>query len=147
MDVILLKDVEPLGKEGMVVHVKPGYARNYLLPQHLALPATSDNLKAVEDRKHRAQQKLLRLRKQAETLKQKLESRSLTLQLTLSERDTPFGSITTHDLVEALSQEGISIDKQTIGLEEPIKALGIYEIPIRLHPEVTATLKLWVVKA
>jgi len=147
MDVLLLKDIEQLGKEGAVVRVKPGFARNYLLPRGLALPARPEHLRAMEERTRQAQRKQARIRKQADQLKQKLESRSLTLKLTLGERDTAFGSITTHDLQEALAQAGLSVDKHAIQLEQPIKALGIYEVPVRVHPEVTATLKLWVVKA
>jgi len=147
MDVILLKDVEWLGKEGTMVHVKPGFARNYLLPQRLALLASPHAMRAVEERTRQAQAKLARIRKQADQLKRKIEGRSLTLKLTLGEGDKPFGSITAHDIVQALAQEGLVVEKHTVGLEEPIKTLGIYEIPVRVHPEATATLKLWVVKA
>ena len=147
MDIILLKDVERLGKEGTMVHVKPGFARNYLLPQRLALLASPHAMKAVEERTRQAQAKLARIRKQADQLKRKIEGRSLTLKLTLGEGDKPFGSITAHDIVQALAQEGLAVEKHAVGLEESIKALGIYEIPVRVHPEATATLKLWVVKA
>lgn len=147
MDVILLKDVDRLGKEGSVVRVKTGFARNYLVPHGMALPARSELVKAIEERKRRAQLKQERIRKQAESLKRKLESRSLTLKLTLGEADKAFGSITAHDVIEALGQEGIALDKHAVQLEEPIKGLGIYEVPVRVHAEVTATLKLWVVKA
>lgn len=147
MDVILLKNVEKLGAEGSVVPVKPGFARNYLLPRGLALPADPVHLRVLEHRKRQAQLKQERVRKQAQQLKQKLESRSLTLKLTLGERDTAFGAITTQDIQEALVQAGIPVEKHGIQLEQPIKTLGIYEVPVRLHPEVTATLKLWVVKA
>ena len=147
MDVILLKDLTPLGQEGAVVHVKPGYARNYLLPHGLAVEATPQQLRAVEERKRQTQAKAARQRQQADSLKQKLESRSLTVKLTLGEQDVAFGSITTHDLVDALAQEGIPVDKHAMTLPEPIKTLGIYEVPVRLHPDVIATLKVWVVKA
>ena len=147
MDVLLLKDIEQLGKEGAVVHVKPGFARNYLLPRGLALPARPEHLRALEERKRQTQRKQERIHQQANHLKHKLENHSLTLKLTLGEKDTAFGSITTHDIHEALAQAGITVDKHSIHLEQPIKALGIYEVPVRLHPEVTATLKLWVVKA
>lgn len=147
MDVILVKDVEKLGKEGTTVHVKPGYARNYLLPRGLALPATPEHQRALEARTRHAAVKQERLRQQAEGLKQKLESRSLTLTLTLGEGDKPFGSVTVHDLVEHLAREGITIEKSAIQLAEPLKTLGIFEVPVRLHPEVTATLSVWVVKA
>jgi large subunit ribosomal protein L9 len=147
MDVILLKEVAQVGKAGAVVHVKPGFARNFLLPRGLALPASAGNVKAFEARQQHAQQKQERLRKQADQAKHKLESRSLTLKLHLGEKDVAFGSITVNDLADALQQEGIVVEKHAIGLDEPIKTLGIYEVPVRIHPEVTATLKLWVVKA
>ena len=147
MDVILLKDVEKVGTEGAVVHVKPGFARNYLLPRGLALPATSQQIKAIEEVKRQRLQKTQRVKEEAEATKRKLEGRSLTLKLNLGEGDKPFGAITSHDVVEALTHEGFAIEKHAIHLEHPMKALGIYEIPIRLHPDVTATLKVWVVKA
>lgn len=147
MDVILLKDVDHLGKEGAVVPVKPGFARNYLVPRGLALPASPDNLRAVEERKRHAALKAQRIRQQADALKRKLEHRSVTLKLTLGERDVPFGSVTVHDIVQALEQEGLPVEKHAVQLAEPIKTLGIYEVPIRVHPEITATLKVWVVKA
>ena len=147
MDVILLKDVEKLGSEGTVVHVKPGFARNYLMPLGLALPATPRHLKAVEVAKQQRVKKTQRIQADAEAVKRQLESRSLTLKLTLGEDDKPFGSVTTHDIMEALAREGIQIEKRAIQLEQPMKSLGIYDIPVKLHPSVTATLKLWVVKA
>ena len=147
MDVLLLKDVERLGKEGAVVRVKPGYARNFLVPRGLALSATTQNLRAVEEQKRLAGVRAARRRKQAEQLKQTLETLSLTLKLSVGEQDTPFGSISVIDILQALSQEQITVEKPMIQLAEPIKALGIYDVPIRVHPEVTATLKVWVVKA
>ena len=146
MDVILLKPVDPLGLEGAVVKVKPGYARNYLLPQGLAVPATAQQLKAAEARQRQQQQKTERIKAQAETLKRKLEGRSLTLKLSLGEGDKPFGAITTHEVLDALTREGFELEKHAVHLEEPIKSLGVFELPVRLHPEVTAILKLWVVK-
>ena len=147
MDVILLKDVEKLGAAGAVMQVKDGYARNYLLPSGLAAPATPQRLKAVEAARQQQLKQAQRLHADAEALKRKIEGRSLTLKLTLGADDQPFGSITVHDVVEALSREGIMVEKHAVHLEQPIKGLGIYEIPVRLHPNVTATLKLWVVKA
>ncbi len=147
MDVLLLQQVERVGSEGTVVKVRPGFARNFLLPRGLAVVATPENLRQVEDRKRVAEHKAKREREHLEQLKRKLENRSLTLKLNLGEGDKAFGSVTTHDIAEALGQEGLPIEKQQIGLAEPIKTLGIYEVPVKLHPEVTATLKLWVVKA
>ena len=147
MDVVLLKAVERLGAEGAVVHVRPGFARNYLLPSGLAALATPQQLKAVEALKRQRAQRAERIRAQAEALKRALESRSVTLKLRLDDDGHPFGSVSVHDIVEALQQEGLTVEKPAIHLEEPIKALGIYPVPVRVHPEVTATLKVWVVKA
>jgi len=146
MDVILLKDVEKLGGEGTVVRVKPGFARNYLLPRGLAAPATAQQLKLFEAAKRRRLEKAQRATEQAATLKRTLESRSLSLKLRVGEDDKPFGAITSHDVLEALQQGGVELDKHAVHLPQPIKTLGVFEIPVRLHPEVTATVKLWVVK-
>ena len=147
MDVILLKDVEKLGAEGAVVHVKPGFARNYLLPLGLAAPATPQQLKAIEAGKRQREHKLQRVKQDADALKRKIESRSITLKLTLGDDEKPFGSVTVHDLVEALQREGIDVEKSAVHLEQPIKTLGIFDVPVKLHPDVTATAKVWVVKA
>jgi large subunit ribosomal protein L9 len=147
MDVVLLKSVERLGTEGCVVAVRPGYARNYLIPNGLALPATPQRLRMLEELKTRREQQAARIRQRALALKRKLESRSVTLTLSLGEGGKPFGSVTVHDIAQALQEDQFPVEKPAIQLEEPIKALGIYEVPVRLHPEVTATLKLWVVKA
>lgn len=147
MEVVLLKDVEKLGATGAVVRVKPGFARNYLLPSGLALPATPQQLKTIELANRQRLQKTQRIQTEAEALKRKIEGRSLTLQLTLGEDGKPFGSVTVHDIVEALGREGLVVEKHAVHLEQPIKALGIYDVPVRIHPQVTATLKLWIVKA
>ena len=147
MDVVLLKDIEKLGTAGAVVRVKPGYARNYLLPSGLAVPATAPHLKAMEQATRQRAEKAKRIEAEAQALKRNLEGRSLTLKLTLGEDGKPFGSVTAHDVAEALAKEGLAVEKADIHLEQPIKALGIYEIPVRLHAQVTATLKLWIVKA
>ena len=147
MDVILLKDMEKLGGQGTVVRVKPGFARNYLVPRGLAVLATPQQLKAAEADKRQRLQKAVRAEAEAQAVKRQLETRSLTLKLSVGEEDKPFGSVTLHDIVEALAHDGITVGKHTIHLEQPIKALGIYDVPVRLHPSVTATLKVWVVKA
>ena len=147
MDVILLKDVVPLGAEGAVVRVKPGFARNYLLPSGLAVEATPRQLQAVEVSKRQRLKQAERVQQEAEALKRRLERHSLTMKLTLGEGDQPFGSITVHDVADALARDGIPVEKGAIRLEQPLKALGVFDVPVRLHPNVTATLKLWVVKA
>ncbi len=147
MDVILLKDVEKLGGQGTVVRVKPGFARNYLVPRGLAVAATAQQLAAAESAKRQRLQKAVRAEAEAQTVKRQLEARSLTLKLSVGAEDKPFGSVTIHDIVEALAHEHITVEKHAIHLEQPIKTLGIYDVPVRLHPNVTATLKVWVVKA
>ncbi len=147
MEVILLQDVEKLGAEGAVVRVAPGFARNYLLPSGLAVPATPKQMKAVEVGRKQRQRKAARAQADAEAVKHRLERHSLTLKLTLGEGEKPFGSVTAHDVVEALARDGIQVEKHAVQLEQPVKALGIYEVPIRIHADVTAILKLWVVKA
>ena len=147
MDVVLLKDVEKLGAQGAVVHVKPGYARNYLMPRGWAVAASPRRLAELDAIKRQRLQQVQRAQAEAEALKRTLEGRSLTLKLNLGADGKSFGAITTHDLVDALRQDGLVVEKHAVHLEEPIKTLGVFEIPIKLHPEVTATLKLWVVKA
>ena len=147
MDVVLLQDVEKLGPVGTVVRVKPGFARNYLLPMGLAAPAGPAQLKALDERKRRREQKVQREQEEAETLKRKLEGLSLTLTLNLGADDKSFGAITTHDVAEALAKAGLALDRHAIHLQQPIKTLGLHEIPVRIHPDVTATLKLTVIKA
>ncbi|MBM3244981.1 MAG: 50S ribosomal protein L9 [Candidatus Omnitrophica bacterium] len=145
MEVILNKDVDRIGKAGQVIKVKDGYARNFLIPNNLAIPVNSVNLKKLEEEKKAKLQQLEKSRKEAEELKTKLNGLSLTLPV-LTEEDKLYGSISPVDLSNALKEEGLEIDKNKIVIEEPIKALGIYEIPVKLHPEITAKLKVWIVK-
>ncbi len=147
MDVILLKDVDRLGKAEAVVRVKPGYARNYLLPHGMAVLATDEARQAVDARRRRGEQKAQRAQAQLESLKQRVQQHSLTLKLTLGEHNVAFGSVTARDITDGLERDGITVDKHAVQLAEPLKALGIYDVPVRLAPEVTATLKVWVVKA
>ncbi len=147
MDIILLSDIEKLGTEGSVVRVKPGFARNYLMPRGLAVLATPEQLKVMQELKRRRQKKNERVKSKAEALKRKLDVHSLTLKLTVGVDDKPFGSVTAHDIAEVLRQDGLAIEKHMIQLEEPVKTLGVFEVPLRLHSEVTAILKVRVVKA
>jgi len=147
MEVILSQDVDRIGKAGQVVKVKDGFARNFLMPNKLAVPSTQVNLKKLELEKQKKILGLEKARKQAEELKEKLASLSLTIPaLTQEQEDKLYGSITAVDLERVLKQEGFEIDKSCIELEEPIKSLGIYELAIRLHPEVSAKVKVWVVR-
>ncbi|GGM99176.1 50S ribosomal protein L9 [Thermus composti] len=145
MKVILLEPLENLGDVGQVVDVKPGYARNYLLPRGLAVLATESNLKALEA-KIRAQAKRLAERKaEAERLKEILENLTLTIPVRAGENKI-YGSVTAKDIAEALSrQHGITIDPKRLQLERPIKELGEYTLTYKPHPEVPIQLKVSVV--
>lgn len=146
MEVILKQDVDRIGKAGAVIKVKDGFARNFLLPNGLAVLLTPTNLKKVEDEKKK---KLLlneKAIKMAQELRDKLANLSLTIQVLTQETDKMYGSITSQDIYNSLKEEGFEIEKNSIVVDEPIKALGIYEIPIKLHPDVPAKVKIWVVK-
>lgn len=147
VDVVLLKDVDRLGTQGAVVHVKPGFARNYLLPQGLAELASPARLKMVETIHRQQRRKRERLQAEYEALKRKLEQQPLTLRLTVGSGEQVFGSVTAHDIAQALAQAGFEVEKRAIRLEDPIKTLGDHAVPVRLHPSVTATLKVSVVNA
>jgi len=146
MELILLKDVTTLGKRGDLVTVKDGYARNYLLPGGLAKPNTPGNLKLVERLKALEASRAEEERNVAKDLEKRLGSVSCTVRMKAGEDDKLFGAVTAQDIVTALKLEGITLDRKKIILEQPIKSLGVFQTPVRLHPDVTATLKVWVVK-
>jgi large subunit ribosomal protein L9 len=146
MEVILNQDVDKIGKAGQVVKVKDGFARNFLLPNKLALPVTPANLKQLEAQKRKKALDSEKATKEAESVKQKLEALSLTIPVLTQEDEKMYASITAQDLAAALKEEGIEIDKNSILLDQPITALGIYEIAIKLHPEISAKIKVWIVK-
>lgn len=143
---ILLQDVEKLGKSGEVISVKDGYARNYLFPKGIALLATEQNLKAVEVEKKRKAEAQQKEKLEAQQLAERISRISCTIAVEVGRDDKLFGSVTSIDIQKALEAEGILVDKKKIDLKEHINQIGIYSVPIRLHPEVTANLKLWVVK-
>ena len=147
MDVVLLKDIEQLGAQGAMVHVKPGFARNFLIPQGLAVLATDGQIKTIQEVTRQRGRKLERIRADAEALKARLEKHALSFQLNLGEDEKAFGSITAHEVVESLTRDGFAVDKHAVGLGAPIKSLGVHEVPVKLHPNVTAVLKVRVVKA
>jgi large subunit ribosomal protein L9 len=146
MQIILNKDVQGLGEAGSMADVADGYARNYLIPRGLALEATPKNLKIFQHHQNKELEKLKKKKEEAEQIAGKIESLSLTIPAKTGEKERIFGSITTQDIATALENEGVKIDKKKILLEDSIKSLGIYTIPVKLHPEVSATLKFWVVK-
>lgn len=147
MKVILMDDIAKLGALGAQVEVSDGYARNYLLPKKLALPAVPQNLKLAEAEGKNKVLRASKLKSEAEELAQRLEKISCTITKQAGENDRLFGSVTAMDIAESLTAENVILDKKYIQLETPLKALGIYTVPVKLHPEITANLKVWVVKA
>ena len=146
MKIVLRQDFESLGKTGDVVEVKPGYARNFLVPRKIALPAKPNFIKMVEEESRQKQLRQRKDRKTAEELAAKLNEVSLTISVNVGEEDKMFGSVTSQDIAAGLAESGHEIDRRKIQLDEPIKALGIYSVPIKLYPEVVANVKVWVVK-
>jgi len=146
MRLILRMDVQPLGRRGDVVKVAPGYGRNYLLPKGLAYEYSDANIKRVEKERKLVAVAQLKERQEAEEQARRIAAVSCTIVKKVGENDTLYGSVTSAEIAEALHKEGYTIDKRRILLEEPIKALGIYAVPIRIHPEVPCELKVWVVK-
>jgi large subunit ribosomal protein L9 len=144
MKVILREDIRDLGKAGDTIEVKTG--RNFLLPRNLAIPATKANLRAIDEvRKQKAIQERKR-RREAEVVKDRIEKLSLSVEVLVGEEDKLYGSVTNADVAELLNGEGIIIDKRAIELETPIKALGVYTVPVKIDQDVTAQLRLWVIK-
>jgi len=146
MEVILNKDVSGIGKAGNLVKVKEGFARNFLLPQNLAPLATPAALKKLEDQRILKSAQDDKLKEEANQLKERLNSLSLSIPALTQSGDKLYGSIQAQEIVAALNVAGLLIEKNYIQLVEPIKSLGTYEICVKLHPEVTAKVKLSVVK-
>jgi large subunit ribosomal protein L9 len=146
MEVILREDVPQLGHRGDVVKVKPGYARNYLIPRKLAMPATAGARKQVADMKAANARKDAREKSGAESLAAQLGELTLTITAKAGEQDQLFGSVTTMDIAAALEAKGFNVDRRTIELEEPIKTIGEYSVPVRLHRDVTAAVKVAVTR-
>jgi len=146
MDVLLVKDVEALGREGDIVSIAPGYARNYLIPRGLAVAASEKTVKLQEKIRGERLAKEAHERQEFEELAAKLATVSVTTAVKVGEDEQLYGSVTAQDIAALLEEEGFQIDRKMVVLENPIKALGVYAIEIRLHPEVSTTIKLWVVK-
>ena len=146
MKVILLEDVKTLGKSGEEVNVADGYGRNYLIPQKLALGATPQNQRVFENEAKARTKKREKERAEAQAKGEKIAALSLSIARVAGEDDKLFGSVTNADVAEALAKEGHKIDKRDITLVEPLKALGNFEVPVRLHTDVTVNVKVAVVK-
>ena len=146
MEVILRQAVDNLGHPGDIVNVSAGFARNYLLPRGFAYEATAGNKKRMEQERERLEAAESSRREAAEELAKKLEPVSLTFSARVGEEGKLFGSVTTADIAHQLEGQGFKIEKRQIELHEPIKALGVYRVPIRVHADVRAEVKVWVIK-
>ncbi|MCB0712412.1 MAG: 50S ribosomal protein L9 [Ignavibacteriae bacterium] len=143
--IILRQDYENLGEIGEVVEVKSGYARNFLIPRGIAYRATDGALRAVEAEKQTWQAKQSRLEEDARVIAEKLESVSITIPMRVGEEDRLFGSVTALMIAEELGAQGHNIDRRAIQIDDPIKTLGMFDVPVKLHKNVTTALKVFVV--
>ena len=146
MKVILLKDVEQLGQAGEVVQVADGFGRNFLIPQRQARVATDANVAQFESWRKQNEATAEREQRAAEAQAKELEKDSLTAVVRVGEEERLFGSVTNQHISDLLKEKNYDIDRRAIELEEPIRTLGVYNVDVRLHPQVRATVKLWVVK-
>jgi len=146
MEVILREDVEKLGTRGQLVKVTPGYARNFLLPKRLAVAATESNKKIVEQERQGHLRKEAKLVSDASELGKMMAGVSITIKQKAGENDQLFGSVTAKDIADSLEQQGYSIDRRKVVLDEPIKTLGEFKVTLRLHREVPAEITVNVVK-
>ena len=146
MEVILKEDVPKLGHRGDVVRVAEGYGRNYLLPRKLAIEATKGNKAVIEQMKQAAVRRSAVEKSDAEALSKQLEGVSLSFQRKAGEKDHLFGSVTSADIAEALEHQGFNIDRRKIQLHDPLKNLGEFDVPVRLHRDVTCRVKVVIEK-
>ena len=146
MDVILMKNVEKLGQVGDVVKVKNGYARNYLLPRQMGMSATTGNVKRIEKEKAKRIAVDEAEKKEAQEKADKLSKVSLTVAVEVNDQEKLYGAISESDIIEAMHKEGLEVDKKYLVLEKPIDDLGIFEVGVKLHPQVIAKIRLWVTK-
>jgi large subunit ribosomal protein L9 len=144
--VILLNNIDKLGKAGEIVSVKEGYARNYLIPNNKARVATPGNMKILDALKKKQAAEELKKLEEAQILAGKISGLSLTITAQAGEEEKLFGSVSNEDIAGSLAEQGINIDKKEIILDEPIKKLGSYQVTVKIHPEVKANLRVWVVK-
>jgi large subunit ribosomal protein L9 len=146
MQVILLEDVSSLGKAGDLVKVADGFGRNYLIPQKKAILATEKSIKTLEHQKRLVQHRMVKTKKDIQRTVQEIETLSCTFAKSVGESGKLFGSVTTMEIEAYLKENGIEVDRKRIHLEEPIKSVGMFTVPIKLHPDIVANLKVWVVQ-
>lgn len=147
MKLLLIREVEGLGKPGDLVNVSPGYARNFLLPRNLASEPTAQALRRVDAEKRRASREVETRRKEGEALAQSLENCSVNIPARAGEGGHLFGSVGAAEIVKALAADGRKVEEEWLRLERPIKEVGIYDVPVVLNGETRATVKVWVVEA
>ena len=147
MDIILLKDYDGLGESGDVVAVKPGFARNKLIPEGIALRASKRNMAIAEERKMVTKNRQKRAEASNEAILKKLSKTEITIEAQVGDEDKMFGSVTALDIHKSLEEKGVIVDRNTILLDEPIKALGIYHVPVLVAPELTGDIKIYVIKS
>ncbi len=145
MKIILRQDVENLGNIGEIVVVKPGYARNFLIPNQLAYVATDGAIRALETEKKQYEVRKAKARQQAEVVAAQLAELQITVSMQVGEEGRIFGSVTAPMIAQELELRGFSVDKRNIIIDEPIKTLGIFEVKVKLHSDLTAPLKVWVI--
>jgi len=147
MRVILNKEVKNLGEAGEIVNVAPGYGRNYLIPQGLAIPASKGSVQQAEHQQRMGDAIRRKQLNSAKELGARIEETAVSIRREAGEDDKLFGSVTNRDIAEALASEGVTVDRRIIQVEEPIKAIGLYTVPIRLHRDVTANVRVFVIRA
>ena len=146
MKVILRKNFDQLGNVGEVVSVKDGYARNYLIPRGIAYQATAGNNRSLEEEKKQILKREAKELEAAQNLANELEKVSITIPVKVGEEEKIFGSVTNQMITDALHEKGFDVDKRKVEITEPIKSLGIYSVSVKLHANVTAAVKTWVVR-
>lgn len=145
-ELMLVSDVPGLGIEGDLVKVAEGYARNYLLPRKLAAPVTAMSRRQVEVRRGKRDARLRTEREQAEVMAARLEAASVTIPVKAGPEGKLYGSVSTADIAAALAEQGFQIDRHKVVLKEPLKELGVFDVPVKLHPERQASIKVWIVE-
>ncbi|MFC1863129.1 50S ribosomal protein L9 [Thermodesulfobacteriota bacterium] len=142
MKVVITKDMDDLGLEGDIVDVSNGYARNFLIPKGIALEASNQNIKMMESKKKKIEIKRLKAKEDAEKVKERLTGVEITINQKVGEEDKLYGSVTSMDIAARLEEQGITIDRRKINLDKPIKSIGEFEVPIKIYPGVTGTVKV-----
>ena len=147
MDVILLQDVETLGIAGDIINVKPGYARNFLFPKGLAVRSSKRNRALADEKKEVAKSRAVRESKSYEELMNKLKKVEITIEVNVGGEDRLFGSVTSQDIHKVLMEKGVEVDRHAVLLEEPIKALGIYDVPVKITKGLSQEVKVYVIQS